>query len=167
MRSHITARVNEALKDAYAEDGLTKFLKPLVIEGYRGEVTDALINVLEDQSRPESDRVNAEEILYYLHGTEAAMFFPRMGCDPRPENARQDERLTNNQLERIVDASLRETNPQLLGVFASLLDVLASTLPFPAICTEKTKRFITRCMTIGDSYAVDRSKSLSAHLQGH
>jgi len=167
MQNHIRDRINQALQETFAEDGLAKYLKALVIEGYRSEVTDGLIDVLSDQSRDRSERSNAEQLIYYLHGTGPALFFGEKIPDPRPENARRDEPLSDHQLQRILDLALRERDERLLGGLAALLDVLYSVKPFTAANATRAKQFVTHSMTFGDTYAVARSRSLSEKLQGH
>jgi hypothetical protein len=99
--------------------GTSKYLRPYIMEGYRSNITDILIEKLEFESnkRIRSDLLT---ILYYIQGATTG-FIQSDIRDPRPENANKDEPMSIGQLNKLIELGLRENDPDVIEGYVSTI----------------------------------------------
>jgi len=148
IQQEIQSAVEQAIREDFAEDGLTLYLKSWVVAGHRRVVVDELLAVLEGST--DSDvKSNILTLLYFLHGTVGS--FKVSGLpDPRPENAQADQPMTQEQLRCLVQSALSEEDPSLWDSYCALFSNLLYTVEFSPDAVESLRAIASRMASESD-----------------
>jgi hypothetical protein len=155
--------VRRALSEEYPSDGVTAHLKTLLCEGYRADITDSLLDIL-DLSTSADEKGSVLEILYFVHGVGPAIFFDPQFRDPRPEDAGGKERIRRDQLDRLCRLALKETLPEVWDSYASTLDCILGLNKPSVLALDNAKCFCERAIAKGRQYAKQRCEQMMRSL---
>lgn len=158
--SHVLRVVEAAMEPDYPDDGAL-LLKPLLLEGYRSVITDALLDLLQSNSAKDSEWAvwKATSLLYFLHGTGQAWHVPGVR-NPRPEDVRTNEAMSSTQLDRLVDAASKERDPDNMDCYVSLLGCIWPNPEFSHGTVSKLKRFLKLCLEYGSEDTKSKARQI-------
>ena len=161
----IDTAIKNALAEEYPSDGVNTYLKTLLCEGYRDDLTDSLLDVLEISTN-EDERFNVVETLYYLHGVGPAIFFDPNIRDPRPEHANGKEHIQIEQLERLCRLAVKEDSSDMWDSYSGTLDCILELSKPNKRTLEYVKQFCLRGITSGNTNTKNRCRSIIRKFNG-
>jgi hypothetical protein len=161
--SSIDAAIERAIAFDYPEQGARE-LDPLIREGFRPQITDRLLTLLEAEA--DLDRkVNLIGLTWALHASGGGELERKPEVRPKAYVSHPDEPISAVQLRRLVRGAARETDPELFGEYASTIHAIGKFELLDPEHRTLLRGFCQRCLDRGFDDAKQRARYLLRDLK--
>jgi hypothetical protein len=160
--SSIDAAIEKAMTHNYPEAGALE-LDPLIREGFRPQITDRLLTLLETEG-DRGRKVSLIGLTWALHASGGGVFERKLEVRPKAYVSHPDEPISASQLRRLVRGAARERDPEMFGEYASTIHAIGNFELLDQEHRALLRDFCQRCLDSGFDDAKQRASYMLRQL---